>query len=249
MQYHFADVEMAKYVRKLCTLQSTFYKENIQLDAVPGSSQRQHVQVGGIDNPNHAHLQQQHQQMMNMNRNMNINSHGGGGSYIPLGMGNYNNLEQVMEGTTYFGVTPDLIAPTMSSTNAMATSTLANSTYISSSSINNTSSSMNQSGFSLNSSSASGLNINTNQNGIPGTVNVNRSHSQNYGSTGGGGAIVYPSPPSIIHQFPPPHLLQGQGSVESQPIMFHPGELYNQVGDAVMLLCLSFHKFIGNECE
>jgi len=32
MQYHFTDAEVAKYVRKMCLLQSTFYKDNVQPD-------------------------------------------------------------------------------------------------------------------------------------------------------------------------------------------------------------------------
>lgn len=80
--------------------------------------------------------------------------------------------------------------------------------------MNNSSSSFNQSGLSLNSSSASALNVNH-------QLHFNQNHG------------MFPSQPqSHLFQSCAPHLLQQQGVAE--PLMFHhPGELYNQVNNHV----------------
>ncbi|OXA59565.1 Tyrosine-protein phosphatase non-receptor type 14 [Folsomia candida] len=134
MQYHFSDTEVAKYVRKICLLQSTFYKENIQSETVGPQQQI------ATDNQHIMPNQQDH----HPNRNINLNNHHHpGGAHM-------GNMDQ---GAYFPGVPPDLLAPTMSSSTIGASSNF-------SSSMNNSSSSFNQSGLSLNSSSASALNVN-----------------------------------------------------------------------------------------
>lgn len=100
MQYHFTDSEVAKYVRKMCTLQSSFYKE-------------QHGE-------NSTQESQQNNNLIQVSSQQGYHGQGGGGGMmrnmnlmLPLP---FPQMEGQGQGQLFFpqAPAPDLIAPTLS---------------------------------------------------------------------------------------------------------------------------------------